>query len=52
MQEDADLDARRRLEVQALVAVAVLADLVLLVFDLTRRSTFERLPLWLEQALA
>ena len=25
---------------------------VLLVFDLTRRSTFERLPLWLEQALA
>ena len=31
---------------------ATMAAGVLLVFDLTRRSTFERLPLWLEQALA
>jgi GTPase SAR1 family protein len=29
---------------------ATMAAGVLLVFDLTRRSTFERLPLWLEQA--
>ena len=31
---------------------ATMAAGVLLVFDLTRRSTFERLSLWLEQALA
>ena len=31
---------------------AAMAAGVLLVFDLTRRSTFERLSLWLEQALA